>query len=123
MRVNRTLTIAAGTPFNLGTGKSTAVPLATPPLWVSRVFIQMLVGGTGYGIIYDGVAYGRLPNAAGTQYPDVTAHLAAAQGSNPGGAYGNGDQFRDEVSIDANTVWVDGSHTGDLVAAGFDPKV
>ena len=123
MRTNRTITVAAGTPVNLATGGTTALAKGVQPMWVSRVFIQMLVGGSGYGIIYDGVLPGRLPNAAGSASPDVTAHLAASPSAvAPGGSYGDGDQFRDEVAIDANQIWIDGSHSGDLIAASFVPK-
>jgi hypothetical protein len=122
MRVNRTITVNAGTPVNLGTGLTTAVPQNTPPIWVSRWIAQMLIGGSGYGIIYDGVGLGRLPNAAGNAQPDVTAQLNPATATATGGSIEDWDKSHDRIGINVLEIWIDGSHTGDLIAASFVPE-
>ena len=117
-RLNRTITIAAGTPINAVTGTTTGPAAGSQPVWASRYFVQMLIGGTGYGLVYDGVPISRPPVAG-----DLTAQLATPSDSAPGGSYEDWDKSLDRGGIDMNEVWIDGSHTGDTVAVSFVPKV
>ena len=113
-RINATLTVASGTPINLATGTTTAAP---GPVWASRYFIQMAHGGTGLGKVYDGVPASRSLTAA-----DLTAELAPATSTAPGGSTEDWDKSGDRGGIDINEVWIDGSNTGDKVYASYVPK-
>ena len=58
-RINKTLTVTASTPINIATGLTAAGGMTNygrlAPVWVRSVFIQMLLGGTGYGVVMDGI--------------------------------------------------------------------
>lgn len=136
MRINTTFTIAAGTPINVATGM-TATQMTSngygakiPSLYVSRVFIQMLPGASaGIGYVMDGI-YG--VNAAGTgprvpastNAADVTAELAPAISTAPGGSYTDIDNsYTGTIGIDLSKMWVDGAHTGDTVKISYNQLV
>jgi len=119
-RINRPITVAAGTPVNLATG--TTQP-ASEPVWAWEYFVQMKSGGSGKGLIYDGVPASRA-TGTGIVAGDLTVELAPAAGPvNPGGSYDNADYSNDRGGIDINEIWIDGSHTGDVILASFVPKV
>lgn len=111
MRVNERLTINAGTPVQLA-------PVST---WVRSLFIQMRHGGTGYGTVLDmsqpGL-HGVTPSAATGAH--VTAELAPATASAPGGSYTYADTDR---GFDLQWIYVDGSVTSDTVTVSYDQKV
>lgn len=131
-RINKTLTVTASTPINIATGLTAAGGMTNygrlAPVWVRSVFIQMLLGGTGYGVVMDGI-YGvqadgispRIPSALGATSGDLTAQLQPATATAPGGSYG--DQYpiaNQQGTIDATKIWIDGSHTGDTVVVSYD---
>ncbi len=115
MRVNLLLTVTAGTPQQISSLLNFNTKLKHgAPCFASRVFIQMVIGGTGVGYVMDGIPEGTTPayNTAG----DLTAELAAATSTAPGGSYSdftNGNN--DGPGIDLAALWVDGSHTGDTI--------
>lgn len=120
MRVNHTYTVTSGTPINMATGTSGAPSSGDfQPVYASRVFIQMLHGGTGLGYVMDGIPPGTTP-AAGTN-GHLTAELAAASLTAPGGSYSDADP-NVAGGIDIRRLWIDGSHSGDTVMVSMDLK-
>lgn len=133
MRINKTLTITASTPINIVTGLTAAGGMTLygrlAPVWVRSLFIQMLAGGTGYGVVMDGI-YGvqadgvspRIPSALGATSGDLTAQLPPAQSATqPGGTYGDVYALDNQQGgIDASKIWLDGSHTADTVVVSYD---
>lgn len=117
MRVNTQITITAGTPVNLLTGLTTAY--TGPPVYASRVFIQMKHGGTGLGYVMDGI-YQRVPSASAAS--DLTAELSPASSTAPGGSYEDWDKAMDRGGVDISQIWIDGSHSTDVVLASYVPK-
>jgi hypothetical protein len=123
-RINRTLTVSAGTPVNVGqtlmTGSAvtTAIPQSVAPVWASRMSLQALLAANG-GVVYvmGGISYGRIPSASGK---DLTVILAAGTSTAPGGFFSDSDPT---ALIDLNGFWIDGAHTGDTVQASCVPKL
>lgn len=125
MRVNKTITITAGTPVNIFTGGAAADPDYTDPRGhlASRVFIQMLHGAGdtfGLGYVMAGITRARVPAIANAG--DVTAELAPASTTSPGGDYSDRDDANPMGGIDVNEIWVDGTNTGDTVKVSYDLK-
>lgn len=104
VRYNRTITITAGTPIQI----STTARLAR------AIFIQMAIGGSGYGAVMAGITNGRTPSK--TASTDLTAQLAPATATIPGSSYSDANP----LGIDISTIWVDGSNSGDTVIVSFD---
>ena len=117
MRVNKQITVTAGTPVHLVTGLTGATAPLPDPVIVRHLRCQMKTGGTGRGSVMGGIYGGRVP--AATAVEDLTAELEPATATAPGGKYEDWDQVR-PASIDANSFWVDGSHTGDVILASYD---
>jgi hypothetical protein len=111
-RINQTFTIAAGTPICVGNGTGAS---QQTPVWAQRVFVQMLPGGTGVGYIMADINFPRVP--AHTNSTDLTATLAPASSTAPGGSYS--DTSQSQGTMDMARFWIDGSHTGDTVAVSF----
>lgn len=124
MRVNLNITVVAGTPINVITGTSTAPSADSEPVYATRVFVQMLHGGSGIGYVMDGIAVGRVPSSSTAG--DVTAELSPAQTINgvqvPGGDYSDWDQ-NVGGGIDMRKIWIDGGNSGDLIKVSYDRKV
>jgi hypothetical protein len=115
MRVNRKITVTAGSPVNVATGTDAAGP---SPVYVRAVCIQMGVAAGGdLGYVMDGIYGGRIPDIANDS--DVTVELAAATSTVPGGIYQDWSDSR-ELPIDVNAMWVDGAHTGDPIRTSYD---
>ncbi len=102
--LNATVTITAGTPIPLATG-----PI---PIKVEHLLVQMLTGGTGRGLVYQGFP----PNTAAASIAAATgapAELAPASSTAPGGSY--------ELNLAPNEVQdlrifaTYGSHSGDTL--------
>ncbi len=117
-RINREITVTAGTPVNVYTGLATAY--VGPAVYVSRIFLQMEHGGTGYGIVIDGVPAGQVAAAA---THGVTAEMAPATATSPGGTYGDNEPNAGRTGIDVTLLWVDGSHSGDKILTSYVPLV
>ncbi len=133
MRVQATYTMTASTPINIATGLTAAGGMTNfgrlAPVRVRSLFIQMLIGGTGYGVVMDGI-YGvqadgvspRIPSALGATSGDLTAQLAPSNSATqPGGQYG--DQYaldNQGGGIDISRTWIDSSHTGDTIVVSYD---
>lgn len=116
MRVNKTITIGAA-PINLATG--TAVADDGIPKRINRILIQMLPASSGsLGYVMDGIGAQRVPSKAVAA--DVTAVLAAATASSPGGVYSDSDP---DGAIDLGKMWLDGDHAGDTVKVSYDLRV
>lgn len=100
-REGKIYTITAGTP----------IQLSVESLIVERIFIEMLaVASGGMGYIMDGVRPGTTPVAN----TNPTVQLAPAPAAtSPGGNYS--DQDWHGCTIDLQRMWIDGSHSGDLV--------
>lgn len=104
VRVNRTITVAAGTP----------VRLATTHIYAAKIFIQMQTGGSGRGFIMAGIPSGTTP--AATTSAHLTAELSPATATGPGGSYSDSDYS----GIDLSLIWVDGSNTGDKITFSYE---
>jgi hypothetical protein len=116
-RINQTFTIAAGTPINVASGTTTTASNA--PVYAARVFIQMLSGcsSCGQGYVMDGINYPRVPSHSNST--DLTATLAPATSTAPGGSYSDNSLGNNGQLIDVNRLWIDGSHTGDTVVVSY----
>ncbi len=115
MRINRTFTVGAG-PFNVASGLTTAAAETNRTI-ATRVFIQMLTAGTGLGYVMDGIRPGRVPSILTAA--DVTAELAPATATAPGGTY----EDADPAGIDLSRLWIHGAHAGDTIKVSYVPKV
>lgn len=130
MRVNRTITLTAGTPVQVLGGYTTgaAVAGAFPhPVYASRIHFQLRQGSAGLGFVMMGI-YG-VDNAGNPRVPsianpgDVTRVLSLPlAGGQPGGDWFDaalsfaGDSGAD---IDLRVIWVDGS-TGDKIIVSWE---
>ncbi len=104
-RYNRTITVTAGTPIQLSTVQHANV---------RALFIQMAIGGSGYGAVMAGILNGRVPSK--TASTDLTAQLAPSSSTAPGSSYSDSN----EKGVDLYTIWVDGSNSGDLIIVSYD---
>lgn len=111
MRVNKAITVVAGTPIQISTLK----------VYASRVFIQMKTGGTGNGQVMDGQV--TQPTGHGATAGQLTAEIAAASASAPGGSYADRAYEKDGTGIDLSQLWVDGDHSGDIMTVSYDQRV
>ena len=115
-RLNTTITITAGTPINVATAliaQNKGVPVKSG----NRIFVQMDIGGTGYGSVLSGVPV--LDTPSSTNAAHLTARLAAATSTAPGGSYGD---VNPQADIDLTKFWIDGSHTGDPVIVSVETR-
>lgn len=115
-RLNKQITITAGTPVNVFTGLTTAVGREEPAQHVGQIFIQSRVGNSGIVYVMAGVP--RTVVADATNADHLTAELAVSpDAGNPGGAY-----FSNTLTIqgdDISLLWIDGAHTGDKVIVSY----
>ncbi len=112
-RVNITITITAGTP----------VQISAQPKIANRIFVQMVTGGTGRGYVMDGIPVGVTPDP--TVSGQLTAELAPATATAPGGTYtdgGPGTTAATNGGIDLQRFWVGGSNTGDKIIVSYDER-
>lgn len=112
-RINLQVTIAAGTPVHVWTQSS--------PYLVNEMIIQGQPGSSA-GLVYvmAGIASGRTP--ASTNATDLTATLCAATSTVPGCPYSDGTIATSNAGIDVSKIWIDGSHSGDVVVVSFDTR-
>jgi hypothetical protein len=117
MRINKTFTLTQDVPINAITGTTAAPPAGSSPVYATRVFVQMIHGGTGLGYVMDGIKVGATPatNVDG----DITAELAPATSTAPGGAYSDSDPG----GIDLNKFWVAGATTNDKIKLSADLRI
>lgn len=110
-RVNVTVTVASGTPVNVGAALGFG---SGEQCRAQRVFVQALPASSG-GLVYvmDGIGNGRTPSSSASI--DVTAVLAAATATAPGGSYSDTADPDGPGYIDLKEFWIDGSHTTDTV--------
>lgn len=111
-RINQLITITAGTP----------IQLSKIPLIASRIFIQMAVGGAGNGQVIT-VPVGVTPAAHGGTAGQLTAQLAAASATAPGGGYSDAAYPHDGGGINLQQMWLDGDTNGDTVIVSYDQRV
>lgn len=132
MRINVTITVTAAGAVNVISGLNAttaagAAPSLFPRTMARALLIQMVHGGTGRGYVMDGI-YGvqpaaltspRIPSAAVAS--DVTAELAPAAATVPGGTYSDSYVLPNGAGgIDISKLWVDGSVPGDLIKVSYD---
>lgn len=128
-RINKTITVTANGAVNIVSGLDAlaAVNIGPQPRVMARsLFIQMIHGGTGRGLVMDGV-YGvqstdqtpRIPSAAATG--DVTAELQPATATAPGGSYSDSYVLPNGAGgIQVDKTWIDGTVPGDLIKVSYD---
>lgn len=129
MRINAKFTVTASGPINIvtglnGTQMANAAPI--PRLMARSLFIQMLPGGTGLGYVMDGI-YGVQANGTSPRIPsaavatDVSADLAPATASAPGGSYSDWYSLPNGAAgIQVDKTWIDGSVPGDTIKVSYD---
>ncbi len=130
MRINKTFTVTANGAINLVTGADAVAMVtygAVPRTMVRALIIQMKHGGTGLGYVMDGI-YGvqaadgvspRIPSAATDS--DVTAELAPATATAPGGSYTDFFELPNGAAgTDVSRMWVDGAVPGDKIKVSYD---
>ena len=109
-RKNFTKTITSGTP----------IQVSATPLTVDRYIIQMAIGGTGYGLICI-VPVGTTPAASCATAGQLSGQLAPASATAPGGSWSDA-VANQGGSINLQTVWIDGSVSGDKVTISANVK-
>ena len=109
-RKNFKITITAGTPQRV----------SATPLVVDRYIIQMAIGGTGSGLICI-VPVATTPAASCATAGQLSGQLAPASATAPGGSWSDGVS-NSGGSINLQTVWVDGSNSGDVVIVSANVK-
>lgn len=106
---NQRITITAGTP----------VQVSAAHIKVHSILIQMRTGGTGRGYILRPLP-GVTPSASNGA--DLSAELAPATATAPGGAWSDNDDTpfgtRKDIYLDA--IWIDGSNSTDTVTVTYD---
>lgn len=129
-RVNITITITSGTPVNIASGMNSAAMVTKgfsviPPLPLNELCIQMKHGGTGLGYVMSGIRgvtsptqQWRVPDF--TAVTDVTAELAPATATAPGGSWS--DPTNNQTTINGEQCWIDGSVSGDKVIVSYDTQ-
>jgi hypothetical protein len=118
MRVNKTFTVGANE-INVATGLTTAAARENS-MPAKRVFIQMLMGGSGLGYVMDGIPWGTVADS--TVDGHVTAQLAVATATAPGGSYTDRSQTPG-ADIDLSKLWVHGANSGDKIKVSYDLPV
>jgi len=114
-RLNTTITITAGTPINVAVALSAQAKV--PVKSANRIFVQLDIGGTGNGSVLSGVPVLDTPSA--TNAAHLTARLAPATSTAPGGSYAD---VNPQADIDLTKFWIDGSHTGDPVIVSAETR-
>lgn len=129
-RTNKSITIISGTPINIVTGMTSAQMLAAgyvtiPSTPLNEVICQMKHGGTGLGFVMSGirgqtsaVQQWRVP--AYTASTDLTAELAPATATAPGGSYS--DPQNNQTTIWGEQFFIDGAASGDIMIVSYDTK-
>lgn len=109
-RINQKLTIVAGTP----------IQLSAFHFYVTEIFIQGAASASG-GIIEicAGIPLGTTPAAHCGTAGQLTAQLAAATSTAPGGSYSDSVNGKQGSGIDLANIWVDGQHSGDVVTVSY----
>jgi hypothetical protein len=108
------LTIASGTPIQLCNALTSPTRLAT------RVIIQCQpAAGAGQIYVFRGVPIGVTPSTS--TFPYIT--LAAGGATSPSDTFTDRLDTGDTSNIDLCGMWIDGSHTGDVVTFSPDIKV
>lgn len=120
-RYNALAVVTAGTPINVAklligynpaANERSTPPVPSSGVYASRIFIQMAIGGSGYGIVFDGVPLGVTP-ADGNNW-EITAQLAPASSTGPGSSYSDTSPYGIGLpQIDLRKLWIDGSNSGD----------
>lgn len=116
-RINRQITIVAGTPERL-VSKDTPVPV-----YANRLFIQSRAANTGLVYVLGGVPLETVLSAADAA--QLTAELGASpSATQPGGSFGDPPGNSGGVNMtppDDLREWaIDGTHSGDLVIISYD---
>jgi hypothetical protein len=119
-RKNLLVTIAAGTPVQVSTLANSGCP-ANGACMVNRIFIQALLGGSGVVYVMDMSSYIANTVPSHSTAGNLTAQLAAATASAPGGSYSD-TADSGSGAIDISAIWIDGSNTSDTVVVSFDRR-
>jgi hypothetical protein len=106
--------------FELTIDSGTALQLANVSTLVTRLAIQCQPA-TGDGLVYvfNGVPVGTTPATDTTPY--IT--LAAGGTNSPSDTYSDRVDEADDFAIDLQQIWIDGSHSGDVVTVSCNRKV
>jgi hypothetical protein len=108
-RINLKITITSGTP----------IQLSAIHLYASEILIQAAAGGTGLIQVCAGIPVGTTPAANCGTAGQLSAQLAPATSTAPGGSYSDQVTSKSGTGIDLETIYVDGSHSGDVVLVSF----
>jgi hypothetical protein len=101
-----------------GTAQQLCTSLSSPTRYVTRLIIQCQpAAGDGLIYVFNGVPIGVTPTISTFPYITLAAGSAAA-GSDE---YDDRLDTGDTSNIDLCRIWIDGSHTGDVVT--FSPNV
>jgi hypothetical protein len=111
-RYGNNITIVSGTAQQL-------IPNGPNPKIVTRFVIQTRASGTGTVYIFLGVPSGTTPSISTFPYQE----LAPPANGAPGGSLSDRIDITDDMGIDLSSVWIDGSHTGDVVAWSANFKI
>lgn len=112
-RYNLQITITAGNAIQVW-------PM-TSPYFVNEILIQGQPG-SGAGLIYVMTGIGNNRTPSHTAASDLTATLCAATSTLPGCPYSDGTLATSNGAIDLSGIWIDGSHSSDVVVISFDAR-
>ncbi len=108
-RINLKITITSGTP----------IQLSAFHLYASEILIQNKSGGTGIIQICAGIPLGTTPAAHCGTAGQLTAELAPASSTAPGGSYSDSVTIKSGTGIDLSGIWLDGGTSGDIATVSF----
>ena len=112
MQASGSITISAGSAQQLCT------QLSSPTRFCTRLIIQCQPGaGDGLVYVFNVVPAGVTPTIS--TFPYIT--LAAGGSTSPSDSYQDQTDTGNTSNIDLCAIWIDGSHTGDVVT--FSPNV
>lgn len=110
-RFSERITVTAGT----------AIQISKQQIFAKRLFIQMAVGGTGYGCII--AAPNGTTGLACSSTAFLVAQLAPASSTAPGGSYSDPNGAPGGISlpdIDLSTIFLDGSVNSDPITVSYE---
>jgi hypothetical protein len=106
--------------FVISSGSPLQIAAEQPPTLFTRIFLQCQpAAGAGLIYVFRGVPPGTTPSIS--TWPYTT--LAAGGATSPSDDYTDRVDMADDFAFNGARIWIDGSHTGDVVTLSGNRKV